>query len=136
MTMLTKREYKELYLLHYKKAALGNVESQFKLGEFYEHGRGVLKDYKLAQFWYRKAADGDHPLALLNLNWVRLKELGVDRNEGQLTLFADCTPSCRKYESNCRCLMRMTGDCANEKFTSDAANLDFLHVSKPFELQA
>lgn len=114
--MLTKREYKELYLLHYKKAALGNVESQFKLGEFYEHGRGVPKDYKCSQFWYRKAADGNHPLALLNLNWVRLKESGVDRNEGQLTLFADCIPSCRKYESSCRCIMRISSDeCADQK---------------------
>lgn len=134
--MLTKREYKELYLVHYKKAALGNVESQFKLGEFYEHGRGVQKDYKLAQFWYRKAADGDHPLALLNLNWVRLKELGIDRNEGQLNLFADCTPSCRKYEASCRCLMRMAGDCTSAEYTQDAANLDFLHVSKPLEFRA
>lgn len=130
--MLTKREYKELYLFHYKKASLGNIESQFKLGEFYEYGRGVVKDYKMAQFWYRKAADSNHPMALLNLNWVRLKELGVEQNEGHLNLFADCTPKCKKYETSCQCVMRPSCDAVNiESKHHSRANLDFLHVSNP-----
>lgn len=87
--MLTKREYKELYLLHYQKAKTGNAESQFKLGEFYEHGNGVVKNYELARFWYQKAVENKHPHAALNLSWLRLKETGVVQNGIDLKLFID-----------------------------------------------
>jgi TPR repeat protein len=72
--LMTRREYKELYLHHYSRAEKGNVESSFKLGEIYEYGRGVVKDYKLAEFWYLKAAEKKHPTAKLNLSWLRLKK--------------------------------------------------------------
>lgn len=80
--MWTRREYKEKYLQYHKKAQEGHVESQFKLGEIYEQGKGVTKNSKLAEFWYLKAAQQKHAMALLNLNWMRLKELGIDPNEG------------------------------------------------------
>ena len=80
--MKTKREYKEKYLQYHKKAEDGHADSQFKLGEIYEQGKGVTKDCKLAEFWYLKAAQQKHAMALLNLSWMRLKELGIDPNEG------------------------------------------------------
>lgn len=124
--MLTKREYKELYLLHHKKAESGNVESQFKLGEYYEHGNGVVKDFNLAEFWYRKAADAKHPMALLNLNWMRLKALGVEQNEGHLNnSFID-----RSYQRSS--LIRSSGSSVkNEEIEMTACSLDFLRVGKP-----
>lgn len=96
--MLTQREYKELYLLHYQKANSGNVESQFKLGEYYEQGRGVVKDYHLAAFWYQKAIDGRHPLASLNLSWLRLKETSGEQNGVPMGLLNRCLPDCWKLE--------------------------------------
>lgn len=105
--MLTRREYKELYLLHYSKAESGNVESQFKLGEYYEHGNGVVKNCELAAFWYQKAADSRHPMALFNLNWIRLKESGIEQNDGHLNLLVSGKPSGKTHSSNCRCLMRL-----------------------------
>jgi TPR repeat protein len=42
----------------YKKAAnQGYAEAQFNLGIAYTIGKGVLKDYKQAVYWYQKAAD-------------------------------------------------------------------------------
>lgn len=73
---MTRREYKELYLHHYSRAEKGNIESLLKLGEFYEYGKGVVQDYKLAEFWYAKAAEKKHPMATLNLSWLRLKQDG------------------------------------------------------------
>jgi len=35
----------------------GDADAQSNLGWMYENGKGVLKDYKQAAKWYRKAAD-------------------------------------------------------------------------------
>jgi len=35
----------------------GQAEAQFKLGVFYEHGRGVTKDQFMATEWYSEAAE-------------------------------------------------------------------------------
>jgi TPR repeat protein len=108
--MLTRREYKELYLLHYSKAESGNVESQFKLGEYYEHGNGVVKNYELATFWYQKAANGKHPMALFNLDWMRLKESGIGQNEGHLNLLANGKHSGKTHSPKCRGSMRLSNN--------------------------
>ena len=40
----------------YKKAAYqGHIEAQYKLGEFYEAGKGIEKNYTEAFYWYKKA---------------------------------------------------------------------------------
>lgn len=109
--MLTQREYKELYLLHYQKANSGNVESQFKLGEYYEQGRGVVKDYHLAAFWYQKAIDGRHPVASLNLSWLRLKETGDEQN--CVKLLNRCLPDCWKLEQGHSRLALLSDGCGD-----------------------
>lgn len=131
--MLSRREYKELYLLHHQKAETGNAESQFKLGEYYEHGNGVVKDYRLAEFWYRKALESKHPMALLNLNWMRLKELGIEQNEGHLNLLIDCKPRGHRHEQHCRCMMRVFEKKVDVNDENDGykPSLDFLRVSSP-----
>ena len=62
----------ELYHLHHNRAKNGDIESQFKLGEFYERGEGVTKNIKLAELWYAKAAEKKHQLARLKLSWLHL----------------------------------------------------------------
>jgi TPR repeat protein len=43
---------------YYKQAAdLGSMEAQVKVGEFYENGKGVQRDYIFACTYYQKAAD-------------------------------------------------------------------------------
>ena len=45
----------------------GHVVAQFRLGEMYDLGLGVRKDYAQAVAWYRKAADQGNGLAQYNL---------------------------------------------------------------------
>lgn len=111
VVMLTKREYKELYLLHYQKAQAGVVESQFKLGEYYEKGNGVVKNYQLAAFWYQKAVDGKHPLASLNLSWLQLKKANGEQNDMQVDLFNRCLSDCRRLEQSCSRLALLSDGC-------------------------
>ena len=49
---------KALAVQWFRKAAdQGNAGGQFMLGNMYDNGQGVPKDYALAVQWYRKAAD-------------------------------------------------------------------------------
>ena len=56
-----------------KAADRGLSESQHCLGKCYETGRGVVKNPKEAEEWYRKAAEQGHKNAK-----QALKRLGVD----------------------------------------------------------
>ena len=62
-------------------AAKGNPKAQFQLGVRYEHGRGVVKDAKLALEWFRKAAEQGHADALNNLGAIYEKGALVEKDE-------------------------------------------------------
>lgn len=55
-----------------KEAALGNATAQYHLGDCYNYGRGIEKDYWKALDWYKKAAQNGNYAAQ-----KKLKELGV-----------------------------------------------------------
>ncbi len=46
-----------------KMAQNGSVNAQYILGEMYEEGRGVTKNYSKAFEWYKKARDNGHKKA-------------------------------------------------------------------------
>jgi uncharacterized protein len=48
----------------------GDADAQFNLGQAYKLGRGVPVDFKLAESWYRKAADQSHFQAEDNLGLI------------------------------------------------------------------
>jgi uncharacterized protein len=48
----------------------GDADAQFNLGQAYKLGRGVPVDFKLAEGWYRKAADQGHFQAEDNLGLI------------------------------------------------------------------
>jgi uncharacterized protein len=48
----------------------GDADAQFNLGQAYKLGRGVPIDFKLAEGWYRKAADQGHFQAEDNLGLI------------------------------------------------------------------
>lgn len=125
VAILTKREYKELYLLHYQKAQAGIVESQFKLGEYYEKGNGVAKNYQLAAYWYQKAVDGRHPLASLNLSWLQLKAADDEKSGMQVDLFNRCLSDCRELERSCSRLALLSDGCDGFQ------KLNFFGASRP-----
>ena len=62
----------------YQKAAEGGyAEAQFKLGNRYYNGEGLVKDFVQAASWYRKAADQGHASAQNNLGNSYLDGKGV-----------------------------------------------------------
>lgn len=62
-------------------AERGNAEAQFNLGQSYEHGRGMPKDYVEALRWYRRAAEQGDPFAQFDLGNHYWEGIGVSRDE-------------------------------------------------------
>ena len=52
-----KRNYVKAFKWLSMTAKQGQPDAQFTLGQMYENGEGVPQDYRLAAYWYRKAAD-------------------------------------------------------------------------------
>ena len=52
--------WRQVYEFQSKMAAQGSSSAQFKLGEMYQHGRGVEKNYDTAIDWYSKAKSNGH----------------------------------------------------------------------------
>jgi TPR repeat protein len=50
-----------------KAAALGHNSSQLNLGNRYASGTGVRKDFKQAEYWYKRAHRGGNTAAAYNL---------------------------------------------------------------------
>src|SRR5450432_3645929 len=46
-----------------RAAELGDLQSQFNVGQAYRKGAGVAQDYAQAAYWYRKAAEAGSPSA-------------------------------------------------------------------------
>ena len=62
-----------------KDAEAGDIEAQFSLGSFYEHGQFDLPpSYVEAAKWYRKAALQGHPSAQLYLGVFLAQGQGVE----------------------------------------------------------
>jgi len=55
-------------------AAKGDPDAQFNLGQAYKLGRGVPMDLKLAESWYKKAADRGHVQAADNYGLVLFQD--------------------------------------------------------------
>lgn len=63
-----------------KKAALGDSDAQFQLGEAYFHGKGVAKNANKAEEWYLKAASQGLADAQNMLGWMYLYGNGVPQD--------------------------------------------------------
>jgi len=57
-------------------AKSGDADSQFNLGWRYRKGDGVTQDDREAAYWYLKAANQGHPMALNNLGMFYMNGLG------------------------------------------------------------
>ena len=66
-----------------KAAAAGHVKAQYALGQLYEKGEGVERDYGKARQWYEKAAEAGHAKAQYALGSLYEDGLGVDRDEAK-----------------------------------------------------
>lgn len=63
------------------QAESGDADARFALGTLYYYGKGVLRDYQKAAYWYRKAADQGNALAQNALAIMYMKGDGVSRDD-------------------------------------------------------
>ena len=61
----------KVFAFQVKMANKGSVSAQFMLGEMYQQGRGVKRDYKKALQWYEKARGNGHKQAAARIAQVR-----------------------------------------------------------------
>ena len=52
------------------EANAGNVDAMLNLGFMYDHGKGVIQDFKEAVKWYRKAAELGHAKAMYSVGFM------------------------------------------------------------------
>ncbi len=60
----------------------GIANVQFRLGDMYKNGWGVIKDNSMAVFWYREAAEQGHAYAIINYK----TEISVEKAENLATI--------------------------------------------------
>lgn len=66
----------------------GNATAQFWLGQMYDLGRGVQRDYVQAAVWYRRAAEQGNAIAQHNLAYMYEVGDGVKPSDYSLTVAA------------------------------------------------
>lgn len=64
-------------------AEQGHADAQYKLGDMYSHGQGVLRDDKQAVNWYTRAAGQGHADAQTMLGVIYDHGLGVQEDDKQ-----------------------------------------------------
>jgi TPR repeat protein len=69
-----------------KSAEKGDASAQFRLGQLYDEGTGVPKDYRQAMEWFEKAAKQGHVGAQINLGTLYLQGEGAPQSD-QMALF-------------------------------------------------
>ena len=65
----------------------GNAAAAYKLGEMYENGAGVGKDYGTALTWYRAAADAGDKYGQFRVGWLHQQGLGTQRDMREARLW-------------------------------------------------
>lgn len=63
------------------RATEGDIEAAFELGQIYDRGIGVKKDFNAAAQWYEHAAESGHPEAQFQLGSLYLEGAGVPLDE-------------------------------------------------------
>jgi TPR repeat protein len=64
-----------------KSAEEGDASAQFRLGQLYDEGTGVPKDYGQAKEWFEKAAKQGHVGAQINLGTLYLQGEGAPQSD-------------------------------------------------------
>lgn len=80
------QKYYELFQFSKPFAEQGDMHSQFLIGNLYELGDGVRKDYTKAAIWYSRAANQGYPKAQRALAWLYQDGRGVKKDINK-TLF-------------------------------------------------
>jgi len=83
--------WRQVFEFQSKMAAQGNNKAQFTLGEMYQNGRGVTKDYDIAIEWYNKAKSNGHDGAAERIAMIHqsIKQDAEDRKKATAKQKAD-----------------------------------------------
>jgi TPR repeat protein len=79
-------EYEAVAKALRKSAEEGDASAQFRLGQLYDEGTGVPKDYGQAKEWFEKAAKQGHVGAQIDLGTLYLQGQGAPQSD-QMALF-------------------------------------------------
>jgi uncharacterized protein len=74
------RDYSNAFKWLSMAAKQGQPDAQVTLGQMYEDGEGIPRDYKLAAYWYRQAADHTVDLGGAGQGASRIAQLYEDGN--------------------------------------------------------
>jgi dienelactone hydrolase len=66
-TGVVEKDLERMVKLSRLAANNGNAEAKYLVGNYYEHGVSVNKNYGKAVLWYKKAAESNHKLAILKI---------------------------------------------------------------------
>ena len=67
-----RRQYYDALALWKQSAELGNSQAQYKIGNLYSLGQGVITNVADAAAWYKRAAEAGHAKAQFRLGFIYL----------------------------------------------------------------
>lgn len=70
----------ERFKINLVKAESGQASDQYTVGDMYFRGRGTLKDYNQALFWFLLAAEQGHPKAAYKVGYLYLQGEQVEHS--------------------------------------------------------
>ena len=93
---------KSLFLFQQKMANKGNAQAMMKMGQMYERGDGVKKDYDNAIKMYQQAHDAGHAKAkssLKRLKNIKKKSANIKSRKVKFKVYTKycCTEKCANY---------------------------------------
>ena len=81
------------------KAARGDADAQYALGELYANRLGVSQDYTKAREWYEQAAAQGSAMAQVNLGGLYHKGQGVPQDYGKARQWFDLEIGINRYDA-------------------------------------
>jgi TPR repeat protein len=71
------KDYLSALPLYERSAARGNRDAQNRLGQIYEQGLGLPRNYDKSEEWYRRAAESGSTDAQMNLGFLLIRHSGT-----------------------------------------------------------
>lgn len=103
--------YPKAFGILVRDAAKGNVAAQTEVASLYYHGRGTQQDYKLAEYWYAKAASRHDEYAEAGLGDLYSSGLGAPFDDGKaMQWYKRAAIDGSAYAANMLGVMYQTGE--------------------------
>lgn len=74
-------DYESAFQLWSQQALAGDPQAKYRIGLMYEHGEGVVSNFRVALEWYASAANDGEPEALHNLAWIYISGDAGEENQ-------------------------------------------------------